>query len=252
MTSSPSSLQGKRIALTGAASGIGRAVSLLLATRGAVLSLADLNTSGLAETLSLLPKPASGTHLTTTLDVRSSSDVNAWLSATVAHLGGLDALANIAGVCAHSTPLADETDETWDLVMNVNARGTFNCMRAALRHLTSGGCIVNTASIAGLRGLQGMSIYTASKHAVVGMTKAVAKEVGERGIRVNAVAPGATDTPMLSKIDEERGGGMSFEGLPLRRKGSPEEVARVFAFLVGDEASFVTGSVYSVDAGECA
>jgi len=84
------------------------------------------------------------------------------------------------------------------------------------------------------------------------MTKAVAKEVGERGIRVNAVAPGATDTPMLSKIDEERGGGMSFEGLPLRRKGSPEEVARVFAFLVGDEASFVTGSVYSVDAGECA
>jgi len=248
-----SSLQGKRIAITGSASGIGLATAQILASRGAILSLADVNQSKLESALSSLENKEK--HIITVVDVRSSSAVNSWLSDTASKLGGLDGLANIAGVCVFNSPLKDETDENWNFVMDVNAKGTFNTNRAALQHLSTNGAIVNVASIAGLRGLGGMSVYTASKHAVVGLTKAVAKEVGGlgKGIRVNAVAPGATDTPMLQKIDYERdSGGMSFAHLPLQRKGKPEEIAKVICFLLSDEASFVTGSVYSVDSGECA
>jgi len=120
----------------------------------------------------------------TTLDVRDVAAVEQWMKRTLETLGGLDGLANVAGVCRHGVPLVDVEDEDWDVVMGVNAKGTFNCMRAAVYCMQSaaggggGGAIVNVASIAGWKGLKGLSVYCASKHAVIGMSKAVAMEVG--------------------------------------------------------------------------
>lgn len=138
------SLEGKVIALTGAASGIGLATAQLLASRGAVLSIGDVNEAGLDATLASFTNN-SGKHIATVIDVRSSKSVNAWLDDTVARLGKLDAIASIAGVCVYNSPLAEETDEHWDFVMDVNAKGVFNCTRAALKHLPFGGSIVRYA-----------------------------------------------------------------------------------------------------------
>jgi NAD(P)-dependent dehydrogenase (short-subunit alcohol dehydrogenase family) len=132
---------GKVVALTGAASGIGLATAQLLASRGAILSIGDTDQAGLDAALSTLWQN-SGKHIATVVDVRSSKAVNAWLDDTVARLGKLDAFASVAGVCVYNSPLAEETDEHWDFVMDVNAKGVFNCTRAALKHLPFGGSIV--------------------------------------------------------------------------------------------------------------
>jgi len=242
-----SAVQGKVIAITGAASGIALAVSRLLASRGAILSLADLNQSGLDATLSSLEGKG---HITTVVDVRKSSEVNAWIEKTVKELGKLDGGCNLAGVhTGKGATLANETDEHWDFIMDVNAKGVFYCMRAQLNAMSDGGSIVNAASVAGIRGLANSSLYVASKHAVVGMTRSAARENGSRNIRINAIAPGVIDTPMVQKIEEGMGHEMQTKQQALDRKAKPEEMAAVIAFLLGDEASFVTGSIWSADGG---
>ena len=133
--------------------------------------------------------------------------------------------------------------------MDVNAKGVFFCMRAQLKAMADGGTIVNAASVAGIRGVANSSIYATSKHAVVGMTRSAARENGSRRIRINAIAPGIIDTPMIQKIEEGTGRVAATSQQALDRKAQPEEMATVIAFLLGDEASFVTGSVWSADGG---
>lgn len=186
-------LQGKVIAITGAGSGIGAATARECAKRGASLSLCDINTAQLDKVVSELR--GQGVKVTgAKVDVSKSSEVDAWIADTVKQFGRLDGAANVAGV--EGPPggkvfanIVDISDEHWDFIMDINLKGVFYCLRAQLRAMDRGASILNVASMAGLMGRPGIAAYSSSKHGVVGLTRTAAKEVGERGIRVNALAP---------------------------------------------------------------
>lgn len=198
------SLKGKVIAITGAASGMGLATAKLLASHGAYLSLSDIQEgplSGLPEMLASTSSLNSKDILTRVVDVRNREQVEAWIAATTEHFGRpLDGAVNSAGDFGKSSfteagLIRNLTDEEYDYVMDVNAKGILNCLRAQLRAMKvgqdgkGGGSIVNISSVAGLTGSPQLAPYSASKHAVIGLTKSAAKEEGERAIRVNAIAP---------------------------------------------------------------
>lgn len=178
---------------------MGLATAQILASRGAILSIADNNATALESALASLlpPSDSQKKHISTVLDVRSSSEVNSWIATTVETLGLLDGAANIAGVLGGSGLIRESTDDDWDFCMNVNAKGVFHCLRAQLNSIKEGGSIVNFASIASLVTLHSQGAYVASKHAVLGLTKTAAREEGPRHIRVNCVAPGITPTSLV-------------------------------------------------------
>lgn len=190
------SLSGKVICVTGAASGMGLATAKMLYARGALLALADLRRDALEKAI----QEITGSDLTSSkgritaseVDIKYSSQVNDWIESTVSHYGRLDGAANVAGILGKSFGTGDLTqidDQEFDLVTSVNLRGVFNCMRAQLKVMKEGGSIVNAASTTGLEGHPMNAVYSATKHAVTGLTKSVAGEFGAKGIRVNCVAP---------------------------------------------------------------
>lgn len=247
-----SALQGKVIACTGAASGIGLVTAKLLSERGASLSLADINQSQLEEVAKDIEN-SGGQVIWTVVDVTKASQVDSWIEKTVKHFGQLDGAVNLAGVIgasASTTMLRDMTDKEWDFVMDINAKGVFNCMRAELRAMGSGASIVNAASVLALIGMPTNSIYGASKHAVAGLTRAAAKEEGKNNIRINAVAPGMIATPMTTEIQTtQKVEKLNTSYQAFDRTGKPEEIASIIAFLLGDESTFVTGAIWSCDGG---
>jgi NAD(P)-dependent dehydrogenase (short-subunit alcohol dehydrogenase family) len=184
----------KVIAITGAASGIGLDTAKLLASQGAKLSICDLNETALKEkALEITACAASPSNiLSTVVDVRSPSSVNEWIASTVSKFGKLDGAVNMAGVipkCINIERVEDLNDEDWKFVIDVNLHGVMHCMRAQLREMNVGGSVVNAASICGVIGFPKNAAYTASKHAVIGLSRTAAKEVGDREIRVNCIAP---------------------------------------------------------------
>jgi NAD(P)-dependent dehydrogenase (short-subunit alcohol dehydrogenase family) len=239
-----------RALVTGAASGIGRATAILLAGRGAAVACLDVNADGLAETAAAIGERA----LPIPCDVTDLAAVEAAVSQAGADLGGLDAVANVAGVGDFTGDVAEIAPEEWARVLAINLTGPFHVSRAAIRHLRAagGGAIVNVSSQFGLVGCLASPAYCASKAGLIGLTRAMAIDHTEEGIRVNCVCPGPVDTPMLAWTDatpeltaRERGRtqGRNLSG----RSGRPEEIAATIAFLLSDDVGFMSGSVVAVD-----
>jgi NAD(P)-dependent dehydrogenase (short-subunit alcohol dehydrogenase family) len=245
-------LDGKVAIVTGASSGIGRATALALAAAGASVAAADIDEAR-GDDLVREIEDTGGRAVFVRTDVSDDDAVEALVDAVVQELGGLDIAFNNAGVEGVAASTHQTTREIWDRTVAVNLTGVWLCMRAEIPAMLArgGGSIVNTASIAGLVGLGGVPAYTATKHGVVGLTKAAALEYAAQGIRVNAVCPGVIDTEMLARstggLPEVRE--MLLASEPIGRLGRPEEIADAVVWLASPASSFVTGQAIAVDGG---
>jgi NAD(P)-dependent dehydrogenase (short-subunit alcohol dehydrogenase family) len=239
--------------VTGAGSaGIGRATALAFAREGADVAVADVSVEGNQETARMIEQ-LGRRALAVRCDVSRVEDVRDALDKTIATFGRLDSAFNNAGIEEKSEMTADVSVEDWDRVMGVNLRGVFLCMKYEIPLMLKqgAGAIVNCASVAGLVGFQGIPAYTASKHGVVGLTKAAALEYAMLNIRVNAMCPGVIDTPMVERFvqgsPEVREQMIAME--PIGRMGKPEEIAAAVVWLCSEQASFVTGHALAADGG---
>ncbi len=246
-------MKNKVVLITGSASGIGRTTALLYADRGAQVVVSDINETGGEETVSQI-RTAGGTAIFIKADVSKYEDVEQLLQKSVETFGRLDVAVNNAGIGAKRiNRTVEHTIEDWDRVIAVNQTGVFYCMQLELRQMQKqgGGSIVNVASIAGLKGLPNNLAYAASKHAVVGMTKTAALEYARKNIRINAVCPVFTHSPLFQRLLDAK---PDWEeklkvGIPLRRYGRPEEVAEAIFWLSGEASGFITGHALPVDGG---
>jgi 3-oxoacyl-[acyl-carrier protein] reductase len=241
--------KGKTALITGAARGIGRAIALELARGGASLALNDVNEAAAQEAIDLAVKAGSPKAKFYKFDVADSAACDAAIEAIVGEFGGLHILVNNAGISIDAL-LMRFKDEDWKKVLDINLTGCFNLMRAASRPLMKAktGAIVNLASVVGESGNAGQAAYSASKGALIALTKTVAKELASRNVRANAVAPGFIDTPMTAALPEAAKAKM-FEAIPLARLGTPQDVADCVAWLASEKSSYVTGAVIRVNGG---
>jgi 2-hydroxycyclohexanecarboxyl-CoA dehydrogenase len=242
---------GRTALVTGGGSGIGRAVSKRLARDGAPVAVLDINREGAEDTVAQIGA-AGGRGVAIAADVASTASVAAAFERARAALGPLAVLVNVAGIGEYA-PFTEMTEAQWDRMIAVHLKGTYNCTRAALPDMLVAGWgrIVSTASVAGLNGGgPGLAHYAAAKGGIIGFTKALAHELGPAGITVNCIAPGLIDTPMVAgAMVSDAIRTIAVDGAPVRRIGVPDDIAAAAAYLVSEEASFVTGQVLSPNGG---
>jgi len=242
-------LSGKNALVTGAAKGIGRAIAERLVAAGANVTLADLDAAGEATA-----KEVGGSFVV--CDITNAEQLSAAVNAAT-NGGNLDILVNNAGIYPTTGPIDNVTDAFVSKMLEVNVRAQYSAAREAARAMKNGGAIVNLASIAGIRGGANITAYSASKGAVIALTRAFANELGPRGIRVNAIAPGIIDTPgVQDQMAPLKKGGLDIDAAiaanPLRIAGQPDHIARVTLFLASELAAFITGQTVVVDGGATA
>jgi NAD(P)-dependent dehydrogenase (short-subunit alcohol dehydrogenase family) len=245
--------EGKVALVTGGGSGIGRASALALAHEGAKVVIGNRNVQRGEETVAMIQK-AGGTASFKKTDVTVAKDIEALVEHAVKTYGGLDLAFNNAGVEGDIAPTVEQTEANYDAVMNVNVKGVWLSMKYEIPRMLErgGGAIVNCSSVAGLIGFPNMSIYMASKHAVIGLTKVAALEYSAQGIRINAVNPAVIDTEMVDRIAAGFGMNKQDDLVPLHpigRLGRVEEIAEAVVWLCSKKSSFVTGHSLIVDGG---
>ncbi|WP_243618946.1 SDR family oxidoreductase [Rhodococcus sp. ARC_M6] len=246
--------QNKTIFVTGAASGIGKATALEFSARGAKVAVVDRNSELLAEVVDQIEETGAEA-LALHCDLTQGDEVFAAVQATVSRWGGLDCAVNAAGVEGATKKLLDEDDALFDLTMDVNLRAVWYCMRSQIEQMlkqAEGGSIVNVSSGAGLVGSARSAVYSASKHAVLGLTRSAGLQYARNGVRINAVCPSGVQTPMADRIVDSFEGGAPSKGgagYPLGRYSTPEEIASGIMWLSSAGAASAIGSVLTIDAG---
>ena len=243
-------LTGHTAVVTGAATGIGEAVVRRLAAAGASVAAVDLDMEGAARVAGDIAGGPGRLVFAVHADISSAESVNQAVAEVLGRTGRIDVLVNNAGIAGRAAPLWEQTAEDWQRVIAVNMNGVFHCCRAVINHMRERhyGRIVNVASIAGKEGNPNMTGYSATKAAVIGFTKSLAKEVATEGICVNSVAPAVVRTPILEQLTEAQISYMT-ERIPMKRTGSPDEIAAVVHFLASPDCSFVTGQCYDASGG---
>ncbi|GAA4663626.1 SDR family NAD(P)-dependent oxidoreductase [Frondihabitans cladoniiphilus] len=244
-------LTGKSLIVTGGGSGMGLEASLLLASRGAKVTVVDLAEENGRKTVARITE-AGGTAQFVKADITNEDDAAAMVEAAVTAYGGLDGAFNNAGIIGAGGKISDYSLADWNKTLTINLTGAFVSLRAELRYMEKQGygSIVNTASTAGLIAYPNLPAYVASKHGVVGLTKQVAVDYAPLGIRVNAILPGSTMTPLAEEsfADPELKA-KAESAQPIGRLGQPEEIAEMAAWLLSDASSFVVGGIFTVDGG---
>ncbi len=241
-------LKDKVAIITGSTKGIGKETAMVFAREGAKVVIAGTRENAIKEVVEEI-KAMGAEAIGFKVDVSKRAQVDEMVAGVKQAWGRIDILVNNAGITADAM-LKKMTEDQFDSVININLKGVYNCAQAVLDTMTEqgSGVILNTSSVVGIYGNVGQTNYAAAKWGVIGMTKTWAKELGRKGIRVNAVAPGFIMTPMTEAVPEKVLDMMK-EKAPLQRLGKPEDIANAFLFLASDEASFVTGTVLSVDGG---
>ncbi len=241
-------LENKVAIVTGGGGGIGRATAVRFAKEGASVLVADLDEENGYETTRLIKKSGGNSEFILT-DMTQQEDVENMVQAALGAFGRLDILFNNAGVGGGEKKIPDISLEEWKKSIDVNATSVFLGMKIAIPHMLSGGSIINTASIAGIKGQKLVAAYTASKSSVIALTKVAATEFGKKNIRVNAIAPGIIETNMVENWKKTKKWPLLSTASALGRIGQPEEVANAVLFLASDEASFITGETLIIDGG---
>jgi len=245
-------LENKTAIVTGAASGMGKAIAGLFAAEGARLILSDVNAQGL-EAVAKDIREKNGTVFTITANVSEEGDVKKMIAAAMEHFGRIDVLVNNAGVLDDFLPVGEVSDAVWERVLGINLNGPFYACRLAVPVMLKqgGGTIVNISSVGGLFGARAGVAYTTSKHAVIGMTKNIAYDYGDKGIRCNAIAPGGVNTNIGAGMQPNALGYAKLSlGLGTNiRSGEPQEIAEIALFLASGKSSLINGAVIVADAG---
>lgn len=242
-------LKGKTAVVTGSGRGIGKAIALKLASLGANVVINDIPSSADADATSEEIKAMGVGSIVVKGDVRNYADMETLVKTTVESFGSIDIVVNNAGITRDGLMLR-MSEEDWDMVLDINLKGAFNCIKAAARPMMKqkSGAIINIASVVGVMGNAGQANYSASKAGLIGLTKTVAKEFAKKNIRCNAVAPGFIESDMTAKLSDEVKESY-FAAIPLSKFGKTEDIADVVAFLASDMSKYVTGQVINVDGG---
>jgi NAD(P)-dependent dehydrogenase (short-subunit alcohol dehydrogenase family) len=245
-------MNGKTAIITGGGSGFGQATAVKLAEKGANICIVDISEENGQESVALCEK-AGASVIFVQADVSKLEDVKRYVAETMEHFGKIDMFFNNAGISGSGVRTLECSEEEFEAIVNVNLKGAFYGLKYVVNEMlqTGGGSVVNTASLGGVVGMPTLGAYSATKHGIVGLTKTIAGEYGRDNIRINAIAPGTNETPMVKAFPAEAIQQMA-DAVPMGRLGQPEEVANVVAFLLSDEASYVHGAVVSIDGGSAA